>query len=65
MDKNKITVFHGLGKFVDATHIEIAVQEKQTIEAKHSIIATGSKPAVLPLSNWTKSASSLQLKPFP
>ena len=48
MDKNKITVFHGLGKFVDATHIEVAGKKKQTIEAKHSIIATGSKPAVLP-----------------
>ena len=48
MEKNKITVFNGLGSFVDATHIKIEGEKVTTIEAKHSIIATGSKPGTLP-----------------
>ncbi|MGD1998773.1 MAG: dihydrolipoyl dehydrogenase, partial [Flavobacteriaceae bacterium] len=48
MDKNKITVFNGLGSFVDATHIQISGEKSQTIEAKNTIIATGSKPSSLP-----------------
>jgi len=48
MNKNKIDVFTGLGSFKDATHIEIKGEETQTIEAKNTIIATGSKPSSLP-----------------
>ncbi len=48
MNKNKIDVYTGLGSFKDATHIEIAGDKKQTIEAKNIIIATGSKPSTLP-----------------
>ena len=50
MDKNKITVFEGLGSFVDATHVAVAKADgtSETIEAKHTIIATGSKPSSLP-----------------
>ena len=48
MDKNKITVFDGMGSFVDATHIQISGEKPQTIEAKYTIIATGSKPSSLP-----------------
>jgi dihydrolipoamide dehydrogenase len=50
MDKNKITVFEGLGSFKDATHINITKNDGsvETIEAKHTIIATGSKPSNLP-----------------
>jgi len=48
MDKNKITVFNGMGSFVDATHIQISGEKPQTIEAKYTIIATGSKPSSLP-----------------
>ena len=48
MDKNKIDVFTGLGSFKDATHIEIEGEKKETIEAKNTIIATGSKPSTLP-----------------
>ena len=48
MDKNKIDVFHGLGSFVDTTHIQIEGKKKQLIEAKKAIIATGSKPGSLP-----------------
>lgn len=50
MDKNKITVFEGLGSFVDATHVAIkkADGSTETIEGKNIIIATGSKPSNLP-----------------
>jgi dihydrolipoamide dehydrogenase len=50
MDKNKVTVFEGLGSFVDATHVAIAKADgsSETIEAKNIIIATGSKPSTLP-----------------
>lgn len=50
MDKNKIETFQGLGSFKDANHINIKKEnnETETIEAKHTIIATGSKPGSLP-----------------
>lgn len=50
MDKNKITVFEGLGSFVDATHVAIKKADgtSETIEGKYIIIATGSKPSNLP-----------------
>ena len=50
MDKNKIDVYHGVGSFKDATHIDIASAKgkAQTIEAAKTIIATGSKPSTLP-----------------
>lgn len=70
MEKNKISVFHGLGSFEDATHIRIEGQDAQTIEAKHSIIATGSKPASLPFIQLDKervitSTEALELKEVP
>ncbi len=50
MDKNKITVYEGLGSFEDATHIKVTKSDgtSETIEAKNIIIATGSKPSNLP-----------------
>ncbi|MEC8134124.1 MAG: FAD-dependent oxidoreductase, partial [Bacteroidota bacterium] len=48
MKKNKIDTYHGVGKFKDATHIEIEGEEKLEIETKYTIIATGSKPTKLP-----------------
>ncbi|RZJ32036.1 MAG: dihydrolipoyl dehydrogenase [Flavobacterium sp.] len=49
MDKNKITVFQGIGSFEDATHIKITNGDSsEVIEAKNTIIATGSKPSSLP-----------------
>ena len=50
MDKNKITVFNGIGSFVDATHLDVTKADGtiEKIEAKNIIIATGSKPANLP-----------------
>ena len=48
MKKNKIDTFQGVGKFKDATHIQIDGETAIEIEAKHTIIATGSKPTKLP-----------------
>jgi dihydrolipoamide dehydrogenase len=47
--KNKIQFFHGRGSFAGAAAdgYELAV-EKQTLKAKHVIIATGSNPRALP-----------------
>lgn len=50
MSKNKITVYNGLGSFIDKNTIKItktdATEEK--INAENIIIATGSKPTILP-----------------
>ena len=50
MDKNKITVFEGLGSFEDATHVLVTKSDgsTETLESKNIIIATGSKPSNLP-----------------
>ncbi|MFM2230591.1 MAG: hypothetical protein RL607_1849 [Bacteroidota bacterium] len=50
MDKNKITVFEGVGSFVDATHINVVKNDgsNEVLESKYTIIATGSKPSTLP-----------------
>ncbi len=48
MKKNKIDVYVGLGSFKDATHITITGKKTTEIEAKNTIIATGSKPSTLP-----------------
>ena len=72
MDKNKITVFKGIGSFVDATHVAIAKVDgtSETIESKNIIIATGSKPASLPFIQIDKeriitSTEALKLKEIP
>jgi len=71
MDKNKIDVFTGMGAFRDATNIEITNgKKKETIEAKNTIIATGSKPATLPFIKLDKdriitSTEALSLKEIP
>lgn len=72
MEKNKITVFNGLGSFVDATHVAIAKADgtSETIEAKNVIIATGSKPSSLPFIKIDKeriitSTEALALKEVP
>ena len=50
MDKNNITVFNGVGSFENATTINITKADGsvEKIEAKNTIIATGSKPSSLP-----------------
>ena len=72
MDKNKIDVYHGLGSFVDATHINIAKADgkSEQIEAKNIILATGSKPSTLPFISIDKkrvitSTEALSLKEIP
>ena len=70
MSKNGIDVYHGLGSFKDATHISIDGAESTEIEAKYSIIATGSKPASLPFIEIDKervitSTEALSLKEIP
>jgi dihydrolipoamide dehydrogenase len=70
MNKNKIDVFTGMGSFIDATHIEIAGEKSQTIEAKNIIIATGSKPSTLPFITLDKervitSTEALKLTEIP
>ncbi|RIA09957.1 dihydrolipoamide dehydrogenase [Flavobacteriaceae bacterium MAR_2010_72] len=70
MKKNKIDVYQGLGAFNDATHIVIKGEKEEEIEAKHTIIATGSKPSNLPFINLDKeriitSTEALKLKEIP
>ena len=71
MNKNKVDVYTGIGTFKDATHIVITSEkEEETIEAKHTIIATGSKPSSLPFIKIDKervitSTEALSLKEVP
>ena len=72
MDKNKITVFTGIGSFVDATHVAIAKADgtSENIESKNIIIATGSKPSSLPFIKLDKeriitSTEALKLPEIP
>ena len=70
MEKNNISVYHGIGSFVDSNHIKIKSDKEQTIEAKNIIIATGSKPGNLPFINVDKeriitSTEALKLKEIP
>ncbi len=70
MDKNKIDVFTGLGSFVDKNTIKISGENEVQIEAKHTIIATGSKPIELPFAKFDKeriisSTEALELKEIP
>lgn len=70
MKKNKIDVYQGIGAFKDATHITITGEKTEEIEAKHIIIATGSKPSSLPFITLDKervitSTEALKLKEIP
>ena len=71
MKKNKITVLHGMGSFVDAHTVAVAGEkETQNITGKNIIIATGSKPASLPFINIDKkrvitSTEALEMKEIP
>ncbi len=47
--QRKVEVIHGLGQFVDASHIEIAQGAKRrVVDFRHCIIASGSESARLP-----------------
>lgn len=71
MKKNKIDVFQGIGTFVDKNTINIKGDKKEEkISTKNTIIATGSKPLVLPFVELDKervitSTEALKLKEVP
>ena len=72
MKKNKVEVFEGMGSFESSTKIKITKNDKssETIEAKKTIIATGSKPSSLPFIKLDKeriitSTEILNLKEVP
>ena len=72
MDKNKIDVYKGVGSFSDATHISIKMSDgkSEKIEAKNTILATGSKPSTLPFIKIDKkrvitSTEALRLQEIP
>lgn len=49
MDKNKVTVYHGLGSFVDKNTVKITKKDgEEKITGKNIVIATGSKPNYFP-----------------
>ena len=50
MDKNKVTVFEGLGSFESATQVKVTKNDgsSEILETKYAIVATGSKPSTLP-----------------
>ncbi|GGD44591.1 dihydrolipoyl dehydrogenase [Emticicia aquatilis] len=56
MKKNKITVHNGLGSFVDKNTIKVTKTDgsEETITTQQVIIATGSKPTILPFMNYDK-----------
>lgn len=72
MDKNKITVFQGVGSFESPTQVKVTKEDgsSEVIDTKYSIIATGSKPSVLPFVTLDKeriitSTEALSLKEIP
>jgi dihydrolipoamide dehydrogenase len=72
MDKNKVTVFEGLGSFESATSVKVTKADgtSEIIESKNIIIATGSKPSNLPFIKLDKdriitSTEALKLKEVP
>jgi len=72
MDKNKITVFEGVGSFENATTINVTKNDGsvEQISSKNTIIATGSKPSSLPFISIDKervitSTEALKLKEVP
>lgn len=71
MDKNKVTVYQGLGSFEDEHTIKIAGEDKEEkIQADKIIIATGSKPTELPFAKFDKeriisSTEALKLQEVP
>ncbi len=72
MDKNKIDVYNGTGSFKDATHLVVTDKDgaTQEIEAKYTIIATGSVSSELPFApsdakRIITSTEALELKEVP
>ncbi len=70
MKKNKIDVFHGIGTFKDKNTIVVAGKDKKEVQTDKVIIATGSKPTILPFIKLDKkrvitSTEALNLKEVP
>ena len=72
MDKNKVTVFEGLGSFESATSVKVTKADgtSEIIESKNIIVATGSKPSNLPFIKLDKdriitSTEALKLEEVP
>ena len=70
MDKNNITVYNGLGSFVDENTVSIEGDKKSVISGDNIIIATGSKPNYFPGMEPDKqriitSTEALSLKEIP
>jgi dihydrolipoamide dehydrogenase len=72
MDKNKVTVFEGLGSFESATQVKVIKNDgsSEILETKYAIVATGSKPSTLPFITIDKeriitSTEALNLKEIP
>lgn len=56
MKKNKITVYNGFGSFIDKNTIKVKKEDgsEEQISTGKVIIATGSKPTILPFMNYDK-----------
>ncbi|MFN3996674.1 dihydrolipoyl dehydrogenase [Algoriphagus sp.] len=72
MKKNKIDVHQGVGSFVDANTVKVTKEDGSStdIQGKNIIIATGSKPSLLPFIKLDKkrvitSTEALNLKEIP
>jgi len=70
MKKNNIDVYHGHGSFKSTSQIIIKGDKSEEIKFKYAIIATGSKPSILPFANIDKdrvitSTEALKLKEIP
>lgn len=72
MKKNKVTVFHGLGSFESAKVVKVSQADgkEELLSAKNIIVATGSKPTILPFIPVDKtriitSTEALKLKEIP
>ena len=72
MDKNKVTVFEGVGSFESSTQVKVTKNDGSTevLDSKYIIIATGSKPSSLPFITLDKervitSTEALKLKEIP
>ena len=72
IDKNKVTVFEGLGSFESATQVKVTKNDgsSEILETKYAIVATGSKPSTLPFITIDKeriitSTEALNLKEIP
>lgn len=72
MDKNKVTVFEGVGSFESSTQVKVTKNDgsSEILDSKYTIIATGSKPSSLPFITLDKervitSTEALNLKEIP